>query len=126
MALLTSNEQCPACKNGGICNMTTNECICPPGYDGVRCEQRAEFCNANNCPEPKACISGTCLCPDGVNCGNTNSNSKNPLAGGSCSSQPCLNGAICRANGNDFVCECAPGWNGICSFLLIIIFVIFQ
>lgn len=111
MALALSDD-CPACINGGICNMTTFECICPPGYDGVRCE-RAELCNTINCPEPRACIGGICLCPDGVNCGNT----KNQKPGAPCSSQPCLNGATCHANGNDFVCECAPGWNGICLFL---------
>lgn len=29
-----------------------------------------------------------------------------------CESDPCLNGAFCLDDINDYFCICAPGWNG--------------
>ncbi|CBY33789.1 unnamed protein product, partial [Oikopleura dioica] len=34
-------NECPPCRNGGVCNEDLGECICAPGFSGETCE---EFC----------------------------------------------------------------------------------
>ncbi|XP_070548932.1 angiopoietin-1 receptor-like, partial [Ptychodera flava] len=31
-------SSCPTCYNGGICDSDTGECICPPGFQGTKCQ----------------------------------------------------------------------------------------
>lgn len=94
------SDEC-SCMNGGTCNYNITECICPPGFEGAKCEIRVEPCSSSNCAEPNTCRGGKCICPEGVNCINP------------CASTPCVNGSTCIDNGNDFICQCPPGYNGI-------------
>lgn len=89
------------CLNGGTCSSNSSACVCPPGFEGKRCE-RLETCSAANCQEPMVCSGGKCVCPD--HAGNCN---------GGCSSGPCMNGATCHARGtNEYYCQCPSGWTG--------------
>ena len=32
-------KTCATCYNGGICHDTSGICICPPGFQGLQCEE---------------------------------------------------------------------------------------
>uniref|UniRef100_A0A671MJM2 Zgc:158328 n=1 Tax=Sinocyclocheilus anshuiensis TaxID=1608454 RepID=A0A671MJM2_9TELE len=61
------------CKPGHLCDHVTGQCLCPPGYQGDKCEKRcdagrfgcdcAELCECDGIPcDP---TTGHCLCPPG-------------------------------------------------------------
>jgi hypothetical protein len=60
------------CLNGGACianNIGGFTCQCPPGYSGLRCEDR-DGCASQPCKNNGVCISSgggayTCQCPTG-------------------------------------------------------------
>ena len=47
----------PACRNGGICLISSNSatCICPSGYSGSYCQKRGM------CTQPRTCMH-VCMC----------------------------------------------------------------
>lgn len=93
------NTDC-SCFNGGSCPTTnSSDCICESGFSGSKCEN-VELCSTENCPEPKICSDGKCTCPENINCD------------GPCASIPCSNGATCHQRENEYLCECADGFNG--------------
>lgn len=98
MAILSSLDDCN-CLNGGTCGINSSICVCPKGFEGKRCERLS--CNANNCQEPMACVSGKCICPEHATCS------------GACLSNPCKNNAICHNTApNEYYCQCQNGFNG--------------
>ena len=42
-------------------------CVCPPGFEGQRCEMNPDDCEDNDCENNSTCIDGinnyTCVCP---------------------------------------------------------------
>ncbi|XP_058822822.1 protein crumbs isoform X2 [Topomyia yanbarensis] len=87
------------CLNGGSCPPNSSTCTCPQGYEGQRCES-LDVCTAANCPEPFRCIGGKCQCPENMNCDHV------------CASSPCLHNGSCFTQGQDYLCQCTPGYEG--------------
>ncbi|CAH1243186.1 PTPRA [Branchiostoma lanceolatum] len=50
-------EDCPVCYNGGVCDDSTGECVCPPGFHGFYCESA--------CADNKIGTTCTRQCTDG-------------------------------------------------------------
>ncbi|XP_077498600.1 phosphatidylinositol phosphatase PTPRQ-like [Amblyomma americanum] len=76
------NNQCPDCKNGGVCHDTSGECICPPGFKGHLCEtpcgddffgrQCSRKCSDTNLDKSVKSCKGILVCltdPYGCSCG---------------------------------------------------------
>ncbi|MEQ2253646.1 hypothetical protein ILYODFUR_034452, partial [Ilyodon furcidens] len=60
------------CHNGGTCHIQPGRedhfsCVCPPGFEGQRCEINPDDCEDNDCENNSTCIDGvnnyTCVCP---------------------------------------------------------------
>nr|AAI63579.1 Endothelium-specific receptor tyrosine kinase 2 [Danio rerio] len=52
-------ESCPRCANGGVCDDTTGECVCPPGFRGHTCDiVCGEGRFGAGCKE--RCVDGVC------------------------------------------------------------------
>ena len=85
-------------------------CSCVPGYEGVRCEVRAEAdCEAARCPANTRCeVTGegvTCVCLPGY--------SGEPcVATDLCADSPCQHGGLCSSSLTSFICSCPPGYQG--------------
>ncbi|KAI3422198.1 hypothetical protein GPALN_012731 [Globodera pallida] len=92
------------CVNGGKCSSDGTQCLCPPGFDGVRCEK----CVTNSRCRGFCQVPGGCACPEGK-------------GGQFCEKDlefcarhsPCQNGATCLNNPEGFyTCECPSGFGG--------------
>uniref|UniRef100_A0A8D0E768 Angiopoietin-1 receptor n=1 Tax=Salvator merianae TaxID=96440 RepID=A0A8D0E768_SALMN len=64
---------CPDCKNNGVCQEDTGECICPPGFMGKTCEKACEndrFGRAcqESCKENSYCRALMFCLPDPYGC----------------------------------------------------------
>ncbi|KAL1424466.1 hypothetical protein MTO96_020250 [Rhipicephalus appendiculatus] len=132
----------PPCENGAACLERSNTslyrenylglfqsfsyataagyvCLCPPGFNGTRCENNIDDCPGHNCSVYGHCVdlvnAYRCECQagyEGVDCG-TEVNECEAY-------QPCRNGAICRDKIADYECTCADGYGDKnCSTLLL-------
>ncbi|XP_043941264.1 tyrosine-protein kinase receptor Tie-1 isoform X2 [Protopterus annectens] len=117
------DKDCPNCVNGGVCHDRTGECICPPGFMGMRCEKACrEGMFGRNCQEqclPDRSCSGLKFClpdPYGCSCATgwhgpqcnkaCRPNSYGPNCKLTCK---CQNDGECnRFSG----CICQVGWHG--------------
>lgn len=53
------------CQNGGTCNTSTGNCVCPPGFSGTNCENKFDYtCKTKeDCgPGGYDCTNGKCTC----------------------------------------------------------------
>ncbi|KAM5298520.1 protein crumbs homolog 2 [Ctenodactylus gundi] len=99
------------CLHGGTCRdlFDAFDCACGPGWDGARCEARADPCRSAPCARGRchARPDGRfeCRCPPG-------------FAGPRCSptlpceANPCLNGGTCQAASGVFECICSARFSG--------------
>eukprot|EP01129_Flabellula_baltica_P009132 TRINITY_DN367_c0_g1_i1.p1 TRINITY_DN367_c0_g1~~TRINITY_DN367_c0_g1_i1.p1 ORF type:complete len:953 (-),score=178.41 TRINITY_DN367_c0_g1_i1:45-2903(-) len=93
------------CKNGGVCDEVTGECICVKGkWQGPTCEER----DCDGCNEARGggycnTTSGTCICNEG-------------WTGPTCSNGNKECNVTCEPNGYcsefDGKCVCSLGWQG--------------
>ena len=88
-------------------------CICPLGYEGVRCETNADDCIGNRCQNNATCIdkigSYECHCAGGYS--GDFCQTKIPF----CSTpefSPCQNGGKCIDHFTHYTCECPEGFSG--------------
>ncbi|KAH8032785.1 hypothetical protein HPB51_001863 [Rhipicephalus microplus] len=132
----------PPCENGAACLERSNAslyhenylglfqsfsyataagyvCLCPPGFNGTRCENNIDDCPGHNCSVYGHCVdlvnAYRCECQagyEGIDCG-TEVNECEAY-------QPCRNGATCRDKVADYECTCADGYGDKnCSTLLL-------
>ncbi|XP_066955809.1 uncharacterized protein [Macrobrachium rosenbergii] len=84
------SEICPECQNGGQCHSYTGECLCPPGFIGVKCQHAC----------PKGWFGTKCQ----FTCSNTASGQLNPEKGS------CRGLTLCLPS--PMGCSCFPGYKG--------------
>ncbi|XP_037529436.1 protein crumbs-like [Rhipicephalus sanguineus] len=132
----------PPCENGAACLERSNTslyrenylglfpsfsyataagyvCLCPPGFNGTRCENNIDDCPGHNCSVYGHCVdlvnAYRCECQagyEGVDCA-TEVNECEAY-------QPCRNGATCHDKVADYECTCADGYGDKnCSTLLL-------
>ena len=106
------------CLNGGTCrDFYTNTgsgyiCLCPPLYNGTRCEQTINPCASNPCVRGTCTVTSTtnpsysCQCSTGY----TGQNCEIPFD--QCASSPCGPFGTCTSFPNSYICCCAPGYTG--------------
>ncbi|KAJ8376269.1 hypothetical protein SKAU_G00068490 [Synaphobranchus kaupii] len=117
------DQDCPECHNGGVCHDKEGDCICPPGFMGMRCETACregmfgrncqESCQSKmNCSGLNFCLSDPygCSCASGWHGPRCNHPCDKDMYGAGCRlSCRCKNGGICnRFSG----CQCPTGWRG--------------
>ncbi|CAD8058115.1 unnamed protein product [Paramecium primaurelia] len=98
--LLNSNEQCPPCRNGGVCRV--GHCSCQQGWQGIDCTLKV-LCR-QNCLGQGTCLSnGYCRCYPG-------------FTGSICQLQiPCPSNCTDAEHGEcqlDGKCKCKEGFSG--------------
>ncbi|XP_054998949.1 protein crumbs homolog 2 [Sorex araneus] len=114
------------CLHGAACLdlFDAVACACRPGWEGPRCEARADPCRpagrrcrspvlAGDCALNSTCPGGAlceeppggsnCTCPEGF------SSSRCPVP---CDAKPCLNGGTCQAADGVYECLCSAGFSG--------------
>ncbi len=42
------DKDCPECLNGGMCHDVDGDCMCPPGFMGMRCETGLNCFNSSS------------------------------------------------------------------------------
>ncbi|XP_071950679.1 sushi, von Willebrand factor type A, EGF and pentraxin domain-containing protein 1-like [Antedon mediterranea] len=105
----TDLDQCQQlqCINGGNCRDGVDEahCVCPPGYQGEKCETECPHCN------PNPCVHGACVdhnCNNSVECkcnlGYTGKLCETNV--NDCEAVSCQHGGRCIDGVNSFQCEC--------------------
>ncbi|XP_061094592.1 tyrosine-protein kinase receptor Tie-1 isoform X2 [Conger conger] len=117
------DQDCPECQNGGVCHDKEGDCICPPGFMGMRCETACregmfgrnclESCHSKmNCSGLNFCLSDPygCSCASGWHGPRCNQPCEKDMYGAGCKlSCRCKNGGVCnRFSG----CQCPTGWRG--------------
>uniref|UniRef100_A0A3B5M6K6 Uncharacterized protein n=1 Tax=Xiphophorus couchianus TaxID=32473 RepID=A0A3B5M6K6_9TELE len=87
-------------------------CVCPPGFEGPRCEINPDDCDDNDCENNSTCIDGvnnyTCLCPPNYS-GDLCDEVVDPCLTGF---DPCQHDSKCVQVGRGYRCECPPGFVG--------------
>ncbi|XP_067315968.1 tyrosine-protein kinase receptor Tie-1 isoform X3 [Pseudorasbora parva] len=117
------DKDCPECLNGGVCHDKDGDCVCPPGFMGMRCETACrEGMFGRNCQESckseKGC-QGLSFCltdPYGCSCasGWHGDHCHEPCPNGMYGAD-CLLSCNCKNKGkcNQFSgCQCPTGWRG--------------
>ncbi|XP_036834563.1 tyrosine-protein kinase receptor Tie-1 isoform X6 [Oncorhynchus mykiss] len=117
------DKDCPECLNGGVCHDSNGDCICPPGFMGMRCETACregmfgrncqEWCRSElDCVGLRFCLADPygCSCASGWFGHHCNRSCHRDMYGADCSlSCRCKNGGVCnRFSG----CQCPTGWRG--------------
>ncbi|XP_067229487.1 tyrosine-protein kinase receptor Tie-1 isoform X4 [Chanodichthys erythropterus] len=117
------DKDCPECLNGGVCHDKDGDCICPPGFMGMRCETACrEGMFGRNCQESCKTENGCqglsfCLTdPYGCSCasGWHGDRCRKPCVEGMYGAD-CLLSCNCENKGkcNRFSgCQCPTGWRG--------------
>ncbi|XP_036377294.1 tyrosine-protein kinase receptor Tie-1 [Megalops cyprinoides] len=117
------DQDCPECLNGGVCHDKEGDCICPPGFMGMRCETACrEGMFGKNCQEPcrstmnckglNFCLSDPygCSCASGWHGPRCNKTCDKGMYGAGCQlSCKCKNGGVCNPFSG---CQCPTGWRG--------------
>uniref|UniRef100_A0A4W5MLT7 receptor protein-tyrosine kinase n=1 Tax=Hucho hucho TaxID=62062 RepID=A0A4W5MLT7_9TELE len=117
------DKDCPECLNGGVCHDSDGDCICPPGFMGMRCETACregmfgrncqEWCRSElDCVGLRFCLADPygCSCASGWFGNHCNRSCHRDMYGADCRlSCRCKNGGVCnRFSG----CQCPTGWRG--------------
>ncbi|XP_071260734.1 tyrosine-protein kinase receptor Tie-1-like isoform X3 [Salvelinus alpinus] len=117
------DKDCPECLNGGVCHHRDGDCICPPGFMGMRCETACregmfglncqESCRPEmDCRGLRFCLADPygCSCASGWSGNHCNRLCHRDMYGADCRlSCKCKNGGVC----NHFSgCQCPTGWRG--------------
>ncbi|XP_041705237.2 tyrosine-protein kinase receptor Tie-1 isoform X4 [Coregonus clupeaformis] len=117
------DKDCPECLNGGVCHHRDGDCICPPGFMGMRCETACregmfglncqESCRSEmDCRGLRFCLADPygCSCASGWSGNHCNRSCHRDMYGADCRlSCKCKNGGVCnRFSG----CQCPTGWRG--------------
>nr|XP_046157096.1 tyrosine-protein kinase receptor Tie-1-like isoform X2 [Oncorhynchus gorbuscha] len=117
------DKDCPECLNGGVCHDSDGDCICPPGFMGMRCETACregmfgrncqEWCRSElDCVGLRFCLADPygCSCASGWFGNHCNRSCHRDMYGADCRlSCGCKNGGVCnRFSG----CQCPTGWRG--------------
>uniref|UniRef100_A0A672N2R1 receptor protein-tyrosine kinase n=1 Tax=Sinocyclocheilus grahami TaxID=75366 RepID=A0A672N2R1_SINGR len=117
------DKDCSDCLNGGVCHDKDGDCVCPPGFMGMRCETACrEGMFGRNCQESCKSENGCqglsfCLTdPYGCSCasGWHGDRCRKPCLEGMYGAD-CLLSCNCKNKGkcNRFSgCQCATGWRG--------------
>ncbi|XP_048055954.1 tyrosine-protein kinase receptor Tie-1 isoform X3 [Megalobrama amblycephala] len=117
------DKDCPECLNGGVCHDKDGDCVCPPGFMGMRCETACrEGMFGRNCQESCKTENGCqglsfCLTdPYGCSCasGWHGDRCRKPCVEGMYGAD-CLLSCNCENKGkcNRFSgCQCSTGWRG--------------
>uniref|UniRef100_A0A672K0K1 Tyrosine kinase with immunoglobulin-like and EGF-like domains 1 n=1 Tax=Sinocyclocheilus grahami TaxID=75366 RepID=A0A672K0K1_SINGR len=117
------DKDCPECLNGGVCHDKNGDCVCPPGFMGMRCETACrEGMFGRNCQESCKSENGCqglsfCLTdPYGCSCasGWHGDHCRKPCLEGMYGAD-CLLSCNCKNKGkcNRFSgCQCPTGWRG--------------
>uniref|UniRef100_A0A8C6KMY4 Slit homolog 3 (Drosophila) n=1 Tax=Nothobranchius furzeri TaxID=105023 RepID=A0A8C6KMY4_NOTFU len=105
------------CYNGGTCHIQPGQedlfsCVCPPGFEGKRCEMNPDDCEDNDCENNSTCVDGinnyTCVCPPNYT-GDLCDEVIDPCLSGF---DPCQHDSKCVHVGRNYRCECLPGYVG--------------
>ncbi|XP_041913589.1 tyrosine-protein kinase receptor Tie-1 isoform X4 [Alosa sapidissima] len=120
---LACDQDCPECLNGGVCHDKSGDCICPPGFMGMRCETACregkfghncqESCNKlMNCKGLSFCLLDPygCSCASGWHGALCNEKCSDGMYGADCRLRcDCKNGGTCNPYSG---CQCQTGWRG--------------
>ncbi|XP_071799332.1 tyrosine-protein phosphatase Lar-like isoform X2 [Asterias amurensis] len=125
--------ECSICLNGGMCHPRSGQCICPPGFSGVECEnvhgrnifgQEGQYdCTASSDPHDTGCIGKLfclpepfgCTCAAGYSGIDCSEECKEGTYGANCESVcHCEDNSTCLADTGECVgSSCQEGWCGI-------------
>uniref|UniRef100_A0AAY4C9Q3 EGF-like domain-containing protein n=1 Tax=Denticeps clupeoides TaxID=299321 RepID=A0AAY4C9Q3_9TELE len=107
------------CENNGTCSDLRQgvdghnfTCVCPPGFEGDRCQALVDHCLSQPCRNGASCSSSLegphCYCPEGYQ-GTFCEQKIDP-----CASSPCHNNGSCYSQGaaQGFSCSCPAGFTG--------------
>ncbi|XP_063057311.1 tyrosine-protein kinase receptor Tie-1 isoform X5 [Engraulis encrasicolus] len=117
------DQECPECLNGGVCHDKSGDCLCPPGFMGMRCETACregkfghncqESCNKTmNCRGLAFCLLDPygCSCASGWHGPLCNEKCPHGMYGAGCRLRcDCKNGGTCSPYSG---CQCQTGWRG--------------
>ncbi|XP_030298121.1 hyaluronan-binding protein 2 [Sparus aurata] len=110
------NDKCNPnpCLNNGVCEEKGKKgkikCDCPRPFKGRRCEKGPKHCRKGICGRGECVLIST---PPFYEC-----KCKEPFQPPRCRTvalcepSPCKNGGTCVKDGNDFDCQCPPGYRG--------------
>uniref|UniRef100_A0A673MJU8 Tyrosine-protein kinase receptor Tie-1 n=1 Tax=Sinocyclocheilus rhinocerous TaxID=307959 RepID=A0A673MJU8_9TELE len=117
------DKDCPECLNGGVCHDKNGDCVCPPGFMGMRCETACregmfgrscqESCKSENgCQGLSFCLTDPygCSCASGWH----GDRCRKPCLEGMYGAD-CLLSCNCKNKGkcNRFSgCQCPTSWRG--------------
>uniref|UniRef100_A0A3P8UAL8 trypsin n=1 Tax=Amphiprion percula TaxID=161767 RepID=A0A3P8UAL8_AMPPE len=101
------------CQNNGVCKEKGKrkfKCDCPKPFKGKKCQKGPKHCKRGRCGRGECVLTST---PPYYEC-----KCKQPFQPPDCRSvavcepSPCKNGGTCVRDGNDFDCQCPPGFRG--------------
>ncbi|XP_049926484.1 hyaluronan-binding protein 2-like [Epinephelus moara] len=100
------------CLNNGVCEEKGKKfkCDCPKPFKGQKCQRGPRYCKRGRCGRGECVLISTppfyeCKCKapfQPPRC-------RHPAL---CEHNPCRNGGECVVEGNDFDCQCPPGYRG--------------
>ncbi|XP_038061479.1 neurogenic locus notch homolog protein 2-like [Patiria miniata] len=86
-------------------------CDCPPGYEGVHCQNNIDDCLDHQCTHNATCLDGLmgymCICDpafQGTYC---------QVNVDECVSAPCQNNGVCHDGIGEYRCECLSSYHGV-------------